>query len=66
MKFNDWVGETENFSLRAERIREDIKSKMHTGKLQEIESVFHVWLESAWEAGYEAGQESRRLDGMER
>ena len=45
MKFEDWLYETENFSLRVERIFEEIPIE-NNGRLIK-------WLEAAFKVGYQ-------------
>lgn len=53
MKFDEWLYETENFSLRLERLMEEVPTA-NTGKLIK-------WLEAAYKVGYEHS-ESRFMD----
>lgn len=45
MKFEEWLYETENFSLRLERLIEEVPTA-NTGRLIK-------WLEAAYKMGYE-------------
>ena len=46
MKFDDWLYETENFSLRLELLLDDVQTD-NTGKLIK-------WLEAAYNVGYQS------------
>ena len=45
MKFNDWLYENENFSLRLERLLEEVPTE-NTGRLIK-------WLEAAYHVGHD-------------
>lgn len=53
MKFEDWFYERENYSLRAERIYEEVPIEPRSSLIK--------WLVAAYQAGYEHS-ESRFVD----
>ena len=55
MKFEDWLYETENFSLRVERLFEDLP--VDNG------GVLIRWLEAAYKVGFEHSENRLMDDG---
>ena len=54
MTFDEWLYEIENFSVRVERLYEDLND--YQGDNIEIVTK---WLEAAYNVGYEAGKDSK-------
>ena len=58
MKFEDWLHETENYSLRLERLYEDLNDYQGDN----IEIVLG-WLKASWQVGYDHAMGNLLDDG---
>lgn len=62
MTFDEWLNEIEVFSARRERLNEDVNFEaVMTGNMSHslAQSRMYVWLEAAYNVGYEAGKGSK-------
>lgn len=55
MKFEDWLGEIESFSLRGERAFEELVKWPEREPADQWENI-REWLEAAYKVGLEEGQ----------
>lgn len=53
--FDEWLGELEGFSLRMERVYDDLVDKKSTDEENSWQTI-KSWLKAAFDSGYEAGE----------